>query len=139
MLIPITCQALPFPALSCHSKATRHSAETAVLTSNCAGLASSTFSAEGGSQPFFSNHVPPNISNNTFYYGDCTIPPPTTHLTTQATKEDKMEVTLGQLAERWNNVVWSMSPCKGGDVPLLNMAEEDFEALEVGCTIMFIW
>lgn len=42
-----------------------------------------------------------------------------------------MEVTLGQLAERWNNVVWGMDPYKGGDVPLLKIAEEDFEALEV--------
>lgn len=42
-----------------------------------------------------------------------------------------MEVTLGQLAERWNNIVWGMDPYKGGDVPLLKMAEEDFEALEV--------
>lgn len=49
----------------------------------------------------------------------------------QAIKEEKMEVTLGQLAERWNNVVWGMDPYKGGDVPLLKIAEEDFEALEV--------
>lgn len=42
-----------------------------------------------------------------------------------------MEVTLSQLAERWNNVVWGMDPYKGGDVPLLKIAEEDFEALEV--------
>lgn len=49
----------------------------------------------------------------------------------QAIKEEKMEVTLSQLAERWNNVVWGMDPYKGGDVPLLKIAEEDFEALEV--------
>lgn len=42
-----------------------------------------------------------------------------------------MEVTLSQLADRWNNVVWGMDPYKGGDVPLLKIAEEDFEALEV--------
>lgn len=42
-----------------------------------------------------------------------------------------MEVTLAQLEERWNNIVWGMDPYKGGDVPLLKMAEEDFEALEV--------
>lgn len=49
----------------------------------------------------------------------------------QAIKEEKMEVTLGQLKERWGNVVWGMDPYKGGDVPLLKIAEEDFEALEV--------
>lgn len=49
----------------------------------------------------------------------------------QAIKEEKMEVTLSQLAERWNNIVWGMDPYKGGDVPLLKIAEEDFEALEV--------
>ncbi|CAM9328435.1 unnamed protein product, partial [Hapterophycus canaliculatus] len=48
----------------------------------------------------------------------------------QAIKEEKMEVTLSQLAERWNNVVWGMDPYKGGEVPLLKIAEEDFEALE---------
>eukprot|EP00903_Cladosiphon_okamuranus_P015249 g14093.t1 len=48
----------------------------------------------------------------------------------QAIKEEKMEVTLSQLAERWNNIVWGMDPYKGGDVPLLKIAEEDFEALE---------
>lgn len=42
-----------------------------------------------------------------------------------------MEVTLSQLSERWNNIVWGMDPYKGGDVPLLKIAEEDFEALEV--------
>lgn len=46
-----------------------------------------------------------------------------------------MEVTLGQLKERWGNVVWGMDPYKGGDVPLLKIAEEDFEALEV-CLIL---
>lgn len=49
----------------------------------------------------------------------------------QAIKEEKMEVTLGQLAERWASVSWGMDPYKGGDVPLLKIAEEDFEALEV--------
>lgn len=48
-----------------------------------------------------------------------------------------MEVTLGQLKDRWGNVVWGMDPYKGGDVPLLKIAEEDFEALEV-CFIIFI-
>eukprot|EP00904_Undaria_pinnatifida_P003126 jgi/Undpi1/12814/HiC_scaffold_7.g02481.m1 len=48
----------------------------------------------------------------------------------QAIKEEKMEVTLGQLKERWGNIVWGMDPYKGGDVPLLKIAEEDFEALE---------
>lgn len=52
-------------------------------------------------------------------------------LTLQAVKEEKMEVTLSQLGERWNSVVWGMDPYKGGDVPLLKIAEEDFEALEV--------
>lgn len=42
-----------------------------------------------------------------------------------------MEVTLGQLKERWNSVVWGMDLYKGGDVPLLKIAEEDFESLEV--------
>ena len=53
------------------------------------------------------------------------------HTVRQAIKEEKMEVTLSQLAERWNNIVWGMDPYKGGDVPLLKIAEEDFEALEV--------
>lgn len=53
----------------------------------------------------------------------------------QAIKEEKMEVILGQLKERWGNVVWGMDPYKGGDVPLLKIAEEDFEALEV-CFIL---
>lgn len=42
-----------------------------------------------------------------------------------------MEVTLGQLKDRWKNIKWGMDPYKGGEVPLLKMAEEDFEALEV--------
>lgn len=42
-----------------------------------------------------------------------------------------METTLGQLKERWAHIFWGMDPYKGGDVPLLKMAEEDFEALEV--------
>lgn len=42
-----------------------------------------------------------------------------------------MEITLGQLSERWANICWGMDPYKGSDVPLLKIAEEDFEALEV--------
>lgn len=42
-----------------------------------------------------------------------------------------MENTLAQLKERWAHIVWGMDPYKGGDVPLLKIAEEDFEALEV--------
>lgn len=42
-----------------------------------------------------------------------------------------MEIMLGQLKERWASIVWGMDPYKGGDVPLLKIAEEDFEALEV--------
>lgn len=49
-----------------------------------------------------------------------------------------MEVTLSQLAERWNNIVWGMDPYKGGDVPLLKIAEEDFEALEVLVQVQYI-
>lgn len=49
----------------------------------------------------------------------------------QAIKEEKMENTLAQLKERWAHIVWGMDPYKGGDVPLLKIAEEDFEALEV--------
>lgn len=49
-----------------------------------------------------------------------------------------MENTLKQLTERWNNVIWGMTgkdEKKGSadDVPLLNMHDEDFEALEVRC------
>lgn len=44
-----------------------------------------------------------------------------------------MENTLKQLAERWNNVIWGMTgrDANEDDIPLLNMNEEDFEALEV--------
>lgn len=42
-----------------------------------------------------------------------------------------METSLGQLNDRWDQIVWGMDPYKGTDVPLLKIAEEDFEALEV--------
>ncbi|CAM9266952.1 unnamed protein product [Chrysoparadoxa australica] len=48
----------------------------------------------------------------------------------QAVKEEKMEVTLGQLEERWSSIEWLMDLFSGTDVPLLKIAEEDFEALE---------
>jgi len=48
----------------------------------------------------------------------------------QAAKELKIEVTIGQLGERWKSIEWLMEPYKDTDVPLLKMGEEDFEALE---------
>ena len=48
----------------------------------------------------------------------------------QALKEQKMEMTLGQLAERWKSVSWLMETYKDTDVPLLKLSEEDFESLE---------
>lgn len=57
----------------------------------------------------------------------CSLP---IHTCLQAIKEEKMEITLGQLSERWANISWGMDPYKGGDVPLLKIAEDDFEALE---------
>lgn len=48
----------------------------------------------------------------------------------QAAKEEKMERQLAALAERWAGVAWLMEPYKDSGVPLLKMAEEDFEALE---------
>ncbi|CAM9498163.1 unnamed protein product, partial [Phaeothamnion confervicola] len=48
----------------------------------------------------------------------------------QAAKEEKMEATLLQLAERWAAVIWLTDPYNGGEVTLLKIAEEDFEALE---------
>jgi dynein heavy chain len=48
----------------------------------------------------------------------------------QAVKELKIENTLLQLRERWNGIEWLMETYKDTDVPLLKMAEEDFEALE---------
>jgi dynein heavy chain len=48
----------------------------------------------------------------------------------QAAKEEKMERQLAALGERWAAVEWRMEPYKDSGVPLLKMAEEDFEALE---------
>jgi len=48
----------------------------------------------------------------------------------QAAKEEKMENTLKQLTERWDGIEWLMEPYKDTDVPLLKIAEEDFESLE---------
>lgn len=50
----------------------------------------------------------------------------------QANKEDKMEKTLEQIDSRWSGIVLTMTPYKGsdGDVPILGIGEEDFEALE---------
>jgi dynein heavy chain len=48
----------------------------------------------------------------------------------QAAKELKIESTVQQLGERWVGIEWLMETYKDSDVPLLKMAEEDFEALE---------
>jgi len=48
----------------------------------------------------------------------------------QAVKEEKMEHQLAGLANRWEAIQWLMDPYKDTDVPLLKVAEEDFEALE---------
>ena len=48
----------------------------------------------------------------------------------QAAKELKIEITIGQLKERWSAIVWLMDLYKDTDVPLLKIAEEDFESLE---------
>jgi dynein heavy chain len=48
----------------------------------------------------------------------------------QAVKELKIENTLIQLNERWLGIEWLMETYKDTDVPLLKMAEEDFESLE---------
>lgn len=48
----------------------------------------------------------------------------------QAVKEEKMENQLKGLNTRWAVIQWGMEPYKDTDVPLLKMAEEDFEALE---------
>ena len=48
----------------------------------------------------------------------------------QAQKELKIETTVKQLNERWVGIEWLMELYKDTDVPLLKMAEEDFEALE---------
>ncbi|RYG69829.1 hypothetical protein EON64_01745 [archaeon] len=48
----------------------------------------------------------------------------------QAVKELKIETTVLQLKERWSGIEWLMETYKDTDVPLLKMAEEDFEALE---------
>lgn len=48
----------------------------------------------------------------------------------QAVKELKIENTIMQLNERWKGIEWLMETYKDTDVPLLKMAEEDFEALE---------
>lgn len=48
----------------------------------------------------------------------------------QAAKELKIETTIKNLDERWLGIEWLMESYKDTDVPLLKMAEEDFEALE---------
>jgi dynein heavy chain len=48
----------------------------------------------------------------------------------QAAKELKIENTVVQLEERWTGIEWLMELYQSSDVPLLKMAEEDFEALE---------
>jgi len=49
----------------------------------------------------------------------------------QASKEEKMEKQLEQLDARWSAIDFIMMPYAGDpDVPLLNIGEEDFEALE---------
>ena len=48
----------------------------------------------------------------------------------QATKEEKMEVQLDNLEERWESITWKMEPYKDTQVPLLKISEEDFEGLE---------
>lgn len=48
----------------------------------------------------------------------------------QALKELKIETTVQQLKERWSGIEWLMETYKDSDVPLLKMAEEDFESLE---------
>jgi dynein heavy chain len=48
----------------------------------------------------------------------------------QAVKELKIENTVKQLGERWSSIEWLMEHYGDTDVPLLKMAEEDFEALE---------
>lgn len=48
----------------------------------------------------------------------------------QAAKELKIETTLEQLKERWSGIEWLMETYKDTDIPLLKMAEEDFESLE---------
>ena len=48
----------------------------------------------------------------------------------QAAKELKIEVTINALNERWLGIEWLMDPYKDTDIPLLKMAEEDFESLE---------
>lgn len=50
----------------------------------------------------------------------------------QAVKEEKMEITLEQIEGRWSKIIFTMNPYKGsdGDVPLLGIAEDDFECLE---------
>lgn len=48
----------------------------------------------------------------------------------QAVKELKIENTVTQLIERWKGIEWLMELYQDTDVPLLKMAEEDFEALE---------
>eukprot|EP01041_Mallomonas_annulata_P001785 gene1785-3464_t len=48
----------------------------------------------------------------------------------QAAKEEKMEMTLKNLEERWVGIEWLMEPYKDTDIPLLKIAEEDYESLE---------
>ena len=45
-------------------------------------------------------------------------------------QELKIETTVKQLGDRWTSIEWLMEPYMDTDVPLLKMAEEDFEALE---------
>ena len=52
----------------------------------------------------------------------------------QASKEEKIEVTLAQMEGRWSKILFTMSPYKKQDsdeeIPLLGIGEEDFESLE---------
>lgn len=45
-------------------------------------------------------------------------------------QELKIETTVKQLGDRWTGIEWLMEPYMDTDVPLLKMAEEDFESLE---------
>ncbi len=51
-------------------------------------------------------------------------------ITDQALKEEKIEVGLKKLGEVWSAVEFIMDTYKETDVPMLKIAEEDWEALE---------
>ncbi|KAH8043931.1 hypothetical protein JL722_14954 [Aureococcus anophagefferens] len=48
----------------------------------------------------------------------------------QATKEEKIEVNLESLTERWRQIEFLADMYKGTEVPLLKVQEEDWESLE---------